>query len=317
MSKKKEETKVVKGKKTVKRETVKKNKTVAEKKEPKTVKVKKVEKKTPTKKEKPVTEKKAIKKEEKPIKKKEVTKKETVKEEKIVKKEEKKASTKRKTDNQSLSKKEQKNLKVLSKIVCVIAKIIKVCAMIIVPILAVVAILIPILFSKVEVNGNIVKIDDLRIVMKDDNITVSLGEKTHLIGDKINNLDKVIDFLNDNELLKIMISVELFLIFSIVLAIINIYLLTYAEKLFGNFVKDDTPFTEKNSNYVRSIGKIMIISLIVAIVFETVLSLYTKNVFTLHIASYSVVTIMIVYILYYIFKYAVKLQKKSNDKVYD
>ena len=288
--------------------------------EEKEIKVKKTTKKVADKEIVPIKKKetkKKIVKEEKTHKKviKKIPKKEEVKEEKQEKKVIKKEIIKK--EEILLPKKNQKTLKVLSKIIYVITKILRVCAMIVVPIMAVVAILLPIVFSKIEANGNIIKVDDVRIVIKESSVTASIGEKTYLIGENLKNLDKVIDFLNDNSVLKIMIGVELALIFSIILIIINIYLLMYIEKLFKNIHHGKTPFTDENTDYIHKIGRIMIISIIFAMIFEFVLSLYTKNALSIHFASHSIIAILAVYVIYYIFIYATKLQTKFESKIYD
>ena len=245
------------------------------------------------------------------------TKEEIVKEEKITKPTKKKTTIKTEKIESVLSKKEQKTLKTLCKIVAVITKILKVCAMIIVPIIAIVSIIIPIIFSKIEVNGNIVKFNDIRFVMNNDYITANIGDKTYVISDHIENMDKIIDYINSNSIQRMMISLELTLIFSIIVVIINIYLLGYVERLFNNFYHEKTPFTGENSNYIKHIGKIMIISLIASIIFEFALSFFIDDISKVHFGSHNIIGIIIVYITYYIFLYAAKLQEKEKTCIYD
>ena len=246
-----------------------------------------------------------------------VTKEEIVKEEKVTKSTKKRTTVKVEKNNPVLSKKEQKTLKVLCRIVSVITKILKVCAMIIVPIIAVVAILIPIVLSKVEVNGNIVKFNDVRFVMSNESVTAHVGDKTFVISDNVKNMDKLVDFLNSNTISKLLISLELTLIFTIIIIIINIYLLGYASKLFNNFYQGKTPFTDENNNYIRKIGRIMICSLIASFVFEFVLFIFVKDAFAIHFGTRNIIAIIVIYIMYYIFLYATKLQKENDTSIYN
>ena len=153
--------------------------------------------------------------------------------------------------------------------------------------------------------------------MSGDSITANIGDKTYLLADNIKNMNKVINFLNNNSVLKLMIGLELTLVFSIIVIIINIYLLGYIEKLFDNFYRNKTPFTNENTNYIRKIGRVMIISLVASVIFEIVLSIIIKDGYEVHFKSYSIIGILIVYIMYYIFTYATKLQDKSDCNIYD
>lgn len=300
-------------------EKVTKKKTV--KKEP--VKEKKTAKKEVEKTDKKVTKKKTI--EEVKDKKKVVVKKETKKKKDEVKKEvAKEEKTVRKTEKQVkeketalLEKKDQKTLKTLSRIVCVLAKIARVCTMIVVPFMAIIAISLPILLSKVEVNGNIIKYKDIRIVMNNDKITATVGDKVYEIADNVENMDQILEFLNTNTVLKVMISIEVSVIFAIIIFIIDIYLLGYVIKLFDNFYRNKTPFTEENSDNIHRIGKLMIYSLVAKIIGELVLAFMGTEISLAKLNSYSIIGVIVIYIAYFIFTYASKLQEKNNTCIYD
>ena len=288
-------------KKTIKKTTAKKE-DVKEKKTTRKVTSK------PTKNEEK-TEKKVIKK---AVPKKEVAKKEVVKEKKTTKK----VSVK-KDATLSLPKKEQNIFKTLSRIVAVIAKILRIILMIAAPIILIVMILIPIFFSKVEVSGNIVKINDARLVLKDDYVTLNVGDKTHLLCDGVKNIDEIVTFLNDNSIGKIIASFELTLLFGVFMIIVNIYIFKDMESLFNNFYTKETPFISENSTYIWHIAQKMAFMFLANIVFGIALALFAKNALDINYTSYGLIEILIVFILYYIFKYATIIQSKTNASIYD
>ena len=222
-----------------------------------------------------------------------------------------------KIDNTLLDKNEQKKLKTISKIISVITKILRVCAMIVLPLLFIIMIALPIIFKNVEINGNIIKFDDMNLVLHNDTITANLGEKSYIVANNVHNLDHIISFLNDNSLSKLLLDFELSIGFLIIVVVINVFILQYIEKLFDNFYRGETPFTLENSEYIRKIGKMMIISLIVAFVFELILSITTKGVCSINIGTYGIIEILCVYVIYYIFKYGTYMQKKVNTKIYE
>ena len=216
-----------------------------------------------------------------------------------------------------LPQKEQKYLRMITKFVSVIAKIIKICAMIIVPIILIVMILIPIMFKDVEFSGNIIRFNDARFVLNNDNITLNIGDKNYLVADGIKNMDKVIDFFNDNSIGKITTNVLLSLAFTVAIVIINIYIFQYIEKLFSNLYRHKTPYEAENCDYIRKIGRLMIINIIVKVVFDLILSLVFKNDIVLNTSGYTIMEIVCVYACYFIFLYGTNMQKKIDTQIYD
>ena len=265
------------------------------------IKKKTATKKKPVKEEKKVTKKVSAKKVE-------PKKAETKKEKKVVIKNEVKTTKKEKG---ILNNKEKKYFKVLSKIVQIIAKVGKVCLMIFVPFIFLVMLLVPILFKNFEVSGNIVRFGDVSVIVRDDDVSLKLGNDIHVLECNTEELDRIILFLNDNTKGSIITFVELSLLLFAVVIIINIYLLSYLEKLFNNFVIGDTPFTKENTNYILKVG-----ILIVVIKFIDI-CLSIAGLFPYINSSYSIIEILIIFVIYLVFKYATGIQKKVETNIYD
>ncbi len=216
-----------------------------------------------------------------------------------------------------LSSDHQKKLKGISKAIYIIAKIAKVCAMIVIPFIVIVMIAFPIIFSKIEVNGNIISYKDVRLVAKENHLSVKLPNGDYVSNDEIEGIDTVLNFLEDNSKGKIIAYFEIALLFVGSVIVVSIYLLSAIEKLFTNIYNQETPFTKENSLYVRNIACLMLLNIIVSFVFELILEILIPNSLSLTGETYGIIEILAVCSGYYIFTYAYKLQEKANTTIYD
>ena len=293
-TKKKEETKKTKSIKSTKEVKVKKVKNE------KTDKIKKV-----TKPKKTIEEKKEeVKKEVSPIVK------EVVKE-KSVKKETKKDSSEVLFDSKS-----QHRLKSLSKVVRILIKISKIFLMIVVPFIFIAMIAVPFIFKNLEINGNVIKFSDASIVINEDYVTFKAGDKIYISNEDFRELSSIANFFANNTKGDIVLLTEVSLGFVAATLIITIYILTYLEKLFKNIELNITPFTSENTNYIYRVGHLMIISAIVSLVFELTIGLMFPKINVIKLSSYGIIEILIIFIIYFVFKYATELQNKSDYRIY-
>ena len=100
--------------------------------------------------------------------------------------------------------------------------------------------------------------------------------------------------------------------------IILIYILSYIEKLFDNIYRKKTPFTETNAKYIYNIGNLLVVNAIVELVFGIIFELaYPKANLIAGYRSISLLEILVIFAVYYVFRYGVKLQEKSNIEIYD
>lgn len=258
-------------------------------------------------------EEKELKKKKK-VSKKGETKKEKASEKKAltkVKKKEKVIESKALLDSKS-----QKTLKVLSKIVGIFAKIGRIALMICIPFVFIAMIAIPFLMKELNVNGNVIAFSDIRVIINDDYISYKVANNDY----KTNNdkgLLEFTNFLTKHSKNEIALVSEISLLFAASVIILHIYALTYLEKLFKNIYTNDTPFIEENTNYIRKMSNMMLISAIVVMVFEIILGIAFPEFSHINVKSYGVLEILIAYVIYYIFKYATNLQKETLSKIYN
>lgn len=237
--------------------------------------------------------------------------KEEKKDTKVVKKTRTKKESKLVKEKALLDDKDQIKYTAFCKIVKILAKIGKICLMIIVPFIFLTMIITPIVFKNFQIEANIIRFDDLNIIVNDDKVTLKLGNDAKvLIADAV-SLDKITSFLTNNSKSSVITYIELSLLLVAIIIILNIYLLSYIEKLFNNFINKHTPFMNENTNYL-----FRIIILISAIKFIDI-CLNTFEISTIKTNSFSIFTILILCAVYVIFKYAVKLQEKNNSKICD
>ncbi len=271
-------------------------------------------KKTASKKEKIIketkVEEKKVTKPRKTVSKKEVA--ESSKKDPIVKAASKKEEKKEiKKESALLNKNDQHKCSSLSKGISILAKIIKICVMIFVPFVFLFMIIIPFVFKKIEIESNIIKFDDASIIIQDDSISFKIGDEIHTIYCEEDDIRQINNFLMNNPISKITWIVELSLLLLGGMLILEIYLFGYIEKLFGNFAKDKTPFTDENTSYVLKIAKYLLAIKVVSL-FALIAELLLDE-----FSVVSVIEVLIVFAIYYVFKYATELQKKIDTKIYD
>jgi len=195
---------------------------------------------------------------------------------------------------------------VLCKLIRIFSTIGRICLMILVPFIFVAMIIAPIILSKVEYDANIIKFKNTSIILRDNGISVKTGDTVHVIECSTGEIDRLIAFISNNSNGTITFLTEMsLLIFGIVITL-EIYLLSYLEKLFSNFEKSKMPFTSENSKYILSIAKLLV-SIKVAAICLSMFGLYSSE-----ITSISIFELLIAFVIYYLFKYASGMQKEIS-----
>ncbi len=242
-----------------------------------------------------------IKKEVKPKK---TTKKKTVTE---TKKETKVKSVKK--ESAVLTKKQEKNYKVLNKVIRILAKIARIFLMVFVPFIILSMFFIPIVFNKFEISGNVIKFDEAKIIIRDNGLTFKIGDNIQIFDCNTTEIDRITTFLTAHSKGTIIFSAEATLLLLVIIAIVDIYIFAYIEKLFGNFEKESTPFTVENTKYVLNIAKLLVVTK-ASILIMGMIGLLSRG-----ISSISIIELLIGFVIYYIFKYGTALQKNSDMKI--
>lgn len=212
--------------------------------------------------------------------------------------------------------KKQKEMKALSNIIGMIGKIGSIILKVAIPFIILVMILVPYVVNNVQVKDN-------EITFKTDNIKIIDEGKIEIHDVIIGEFDgdisqnEVIKMFKENSKIKIISYIETGLIFLLVDIVIMIIILNYVEKLFNNIKTNKTPFILDNVTYIKKISFLMIaliiISPIAGIIFNSILNLSVEE---SPLELISILEILIIFSMSYIFEYGYEIQKDSKGKIY-
>ena len=213
--------------------------------------------------------------------------------------------------------KKQKQMKSLSNVIEMIGKIGSIVLMVAIPFILLVMILVPYVITNVDISENEIafKTDKIKIIDKNkiEIHDVIVGE---FDGDISEN--EVIKMFLNNSNFKIISYIEVGLIFLLVDIVIMIIILKYVEKLFNNIKNNSTPFILENIAFIKKISYLMIALIIIfpvgGNIFNSILGVGTEESM---ISLISILEILIIFSMSYIFEYGYEIQKDSNAKIYD
>ena len=222
-----------------------------------------------------------------------------------------------------LKQKEQKRMKVLSKILQVVALIGKIGVYIAASVMLIATVAIPLLLSDVKYKNNTISFKNLS---KDTMTFVEDKEKDEIIivdkkGKKITDEEEhtlriVKKTLDNNSIstisVKLTIGVALLTIYLFILGII----LGHIEKLFKNINKGDTPFTLENVSHIKKTAYYMIAAILVSSIGSAVLDTLASET-SMAIDTFDLIEILFLFAMAYIFEYGVEIQKDSDGIMYD
>ena len=213
--------------------------------------------------------------------------------------------------------KKQKEVKILSTIIEMIGKIGSIILKVAIPFIILTMLLVPYIVNNVEVKNNeiIFKTENIKIIDKNKIkiYDVIIGE---FDGDILEN--EVVQMFLDNSNFKIVCYVEIGMIFLLVDIILMIIILSYVEKLFNNIKNNITPFTLDNVAFIKKISyliiALIIISPISGIIFNLAVGISSSE---NPIELISILEILIIFSMSYIFEYGYEIQKDTNGKIYN
>ena len=211
--------------------------------------------------------------------------------------------------------KKQKEVKTLSKVINLIGKIGKIVLIVGISFIIFIMTLIPYIVNNVDVKNN-------DIVFMTDNIKLIDNDKIELFDEIILDVEElpkkdIINILTNNSKVEIICFLEGALLFIIISFIIIIFILNYVEKLFKNIKDNNTPFTLDNIKYIKRICYFMIALIVINPVSELLVSLlFDITEFNSSLELMSILEILILFSMSYIFEYGYEIQKDSNGKIY-
>ena len=213
--------------------------------------------------------------------------------------------------------KKQNQVKTLSNIISLIGSIGKIVLMVAIPFVIIVMLLVPYIISNVEVKGN-----DLSL--KTENIEIVNNKTLELFGVAIIGVEEeleykqVVEVFTNNSKFAIIGYLEGGFVFLLVDLIVMIIILSYVEKLFNNIKNNNTPFTLDNVIYIKRISYMMIALIMITPVTELLFNVLVDNLESSGgFELMSILEILIIFSMSYIFEYGYEIQKDSKGIMYE
>lgn len=213
--------------------------------------------------------------------------------------------------------KKQKEVKTLSNVISLIGKIGAIVLKVAIPFIILAMILVPYIINNVEIKNN-------EIGFKTENIKIIDENKIEIHDIIVGEFDiededyDVIEMFNNNSNAKIIGYIEAGLFFLLVDIIIMIFILNCVEKLFNNIKNNNTPFTLDNVTFIKKISYLMIALIIITpisgVIFNSLLGLSDGN---SPFELISILEILIIFSMSYIFEYGYEVQKDSKARMYN
>ena len=213
--------------------------------------------------------------------------------------------------------KKQKEVKTLSNVISLIGKIGAIVLKVAIPFIILAMILVPYVINNVEIKNN-------EIGFKTENIKIIDENKIEIHDIIVGEFDiededyDVIEMFNNNSNTKIIVYIEAGLVFLLVDIFIMIVILSYVEKLFNNIKNNNTPFTLDNVTFIKKISYLMIALIIITpisgVIFNSLLGLSDGN---SPFELMSILEILIIFSMAYIFEYGYEMQKDSKAIMYN
>lgn len=214
---------------------------------------------------------------------------------------------------------QQSKMKLLSKAISMIARICRIACFISIPVIVLTMIILGMVTSKVEVKNGKLTFDSnqiISIVEEDDKLSLTIDDSTITELTNQSEILQLKEFLENNSKSLIIIYIEVGFLFLIVSLVFISMMLKSLENLFNNIYKGDTPFTLENVGYIKKMAYLMIavtvIPNVTGIIFETILKMDLDIGFEL----FSIVEILFLFSIAYIFQYGYEIQLETKAKMY-
>lgn len=219
-----------------------------------------------------------------------------------------------------LKAKEQQKMKGLSKAIAVIARIGKIISIVAIPILVVSMIITLFVASRLEIKDNKMiwnnANESITVVETEEQISVEFNGN---IIAKINSayeLEMVKDLLQNNSKEAILFYIETGFLFLIVVLVLTSILLSSLEKLFTNINQGDTPFTLENVRHIKKMAYLMIAITILPNMIGALFEMFLRTDLNIEFEMFSLVEILVLFSIAYIFEYGYEIQRDSKGKMY-
>lgn len=214
-------------------------------------------------------------------------------------------------------KEKQKKMKVLSKFIYVIARIGKILTLVGIALVFIAMVILPIVISNVQVtDNNTIEIFRQKVDYHTEGNTIVLehnNQESKIVS--VANVH-VIEMLENHSNFTLIVFIEIAFVFILAICVLSFRILSCLEKLFMNIHNGDTPFTLENANYIKRIAKFMIATIIIPYICGAVLNRMNNQDVGIDFNLFSLIQILFLFSMVYIFEYGYEIQLDSKGKMY-
>ena len=223
-------------------------------------------------------------------------------------------------------KEKKKTIDTLGKVLHVLAIIARVCTYIGVFFMVLVMVIVPIIFSKIEINKNYIDIKgipDTRIRIYKDlegKLSVKVNDKVTDLSKDVDNQEAIVllsslyDKTTNTTTGAIVAYIEAYFVFCIVSMILTALALKYFGKFCKSIFENETLFTDDKPKYLKKVGILMIIAYAVSMLLGGALSGVLGGNFDFNLNSVGIVEILVIFLATYIFEYGTLLEAKPVEE---
>ena len=218
-----------------------------------------------------------------------------------------------------LKKEQQKKMKVLSKSIGILSVILKVASTIAIAVMIIIMVAIPILAKDIYITDNAEvkskKYNEYILKIEDNTLFIgSLNDKEYKVPiDTKTNLE---EYVKNHSVNFFIMSTEVCILSIIITLALSFKLFDFLNKLFNNIHDEDTPFTQKNVNYIKNIAKYLTLIILVPYAIGLIFELFTNIDLGIELEASSILFAAIILSLSYIFEYGYQIQLDTKGKMY-
>lgn len=207
-----------------------------------------------------------------------------------------------------------KKMKGLSKALSIISKICKVFIIIGTCGILFAMVIIPLLFKKITVTNNELKINDesiLTITEKEDKMELTLFGKVVMVDVSKEEFEEIEKIFNEKSKGMLLTYIEATMCIAVATLVIIYMALHYIDKLFTNIMNEKSPFTMDNVNYIRRCGYYLIAAVAVPLVLSGIFEIITKTELMFNWNLVEVILILVIFTMSYVFEYGYNVENKE------
>lgn len=215
---------------------------------------------------------------------------------------------------------QQSKMKGLSKTISVISRIMSIIVIVCIPIIVAVMIILGVMVNKVDIVDN-----EIRLTGTNDKLVITLEENKIIMKVNDNEIRDIIDqenglriksILENNSKYLLLGYLETgFLVLIVYLVLLRI-MLKSLRFLFDNIYKGDTPFTLENVNHIKRIAYLMIAITLLPNISGIIFEIILNTDLDVGIELYSLIEILFMFSIAYIFQYGYEIQLDSKGIMY-